>query len=160
MKKLIAFFKGIAALGFVAIWLLWNLLWIRFWQLLKIAPLVSGEVVNDGIFKGNFIVLEKDKIPESWSLSKGQLEKLSAWLKLHQSGWDMILASPPPPSYSVLLSHSDGSNSQINLFSLNESWSHAVHISVFKSGKCVFGGSLHLSSGEIASLKSLLSEER
>ena len=94
----------------------------------EFAPLVSGTVVDGGVFLGGKTILRKDEPTLSWPLSQGQLEELSSWLKLHHSEWQMILASPLPPSYSIVLTHSDGAHTQIDLFSYNESWQHAVYI--------------------------------
>ena len=127
----------------------------------EMTAIVSGRVdVIDRHYIGKDNVRE-DKALGSWQLSNGQLGKLYIWLKLHQSDWGVNVVSSPAPSYSIFLVHSDGSHSQINLFSMNESWQHAVHIDVTdKSGKYVFMGALSLSSDDIFSLKKLLSEER
>jgi len=125
----------------------------------EISPLVAGSVIDGGLFLGKYTINPLDKPPKSWSLSKNQLEKMDAWIRLHQQDWQMALASPPPPSYSILLTHKDGSRSQINLYSLNENWQHAIHISVFdRDGNFISGGEMSIASAEISSLMQLLSE--
>jgi len=117
--------------------------------------------VDGGVFLGGKTILRKDEPTLSWPLSQGQLEELSSWLKLHHSEWQMILASPLPPSYSVVLTHSDGAHTQIDLFSYNESWQHAVYIYAYDpKGKFIFGGALSLPSQDIANLKQLLSKQQ
>lgn len=125
----------------------------------EMSPLVSGMVIDGGLFPKQSTVVEKDKTARPWALSNMQLDKLSSWLKSHQSDWQMVLTSPPLPSYSVLLVHSKGEHTQLDLFSINESWKHAIHIhSNDKEGKIIFGGTYSFSSEEIVSLKQLLAE--
>jgi hypothetical protein len=125
----------------------------------EFSPLVSGTVCDGGVFLGGKTLVREDKPFKSWSLSQRQLKELSSWLKLHHSEWSVnIGTSPPPPSYSILLTHSDGAHTQIDLFSINESWQHAIFIySYDRSGKLLFGGKLRLPNQEIINLKELLS---
>ena len=126
----------------------------------QFAPLVSGTVTDGGVVLGKAVAHEGEP-SRTWSLSQRQLEGLSSWLKLHRSEWRTILASPPLPSYSIQLIHSDGAYTQIDLFSVNESWQHTAHVySYDRNGKFIFGGSMNLQSQDTSSLKLLLSKEK
>lgn len=121
----------------------------------EMAPIETGTVVDGGAL-GN-MVAQGSRI---WSLSKVQLEQCATWLKSHESGWHMVVASPPLPSYSVRLIHADGSRTQIDMFSFNESWRKTVHVfSSDKNGKLIFGGMQQLSEPELASLKASLAQQ-
>jgi hypothetical protein len=121
---------------------------------------VAGTVIDGGLFLGEFAGhVESGKTARSWPLSATQLEQIYYWLQRHQSDWGTVLASPPPPSYSVVLMHLDGSQTQIDLYAANENWRHAVGI--FRSdseGRFLFRGQTILQSQDVLSLRSLLSE--
>lgn len=126
-----------------------------------VAPLASGTVVDGGLLLGQYTLAEKGKKPKSWSLSSQQLQKLTLWLKSHQDGWQMILATPPPPSYSVLLIHTDSMRSQLDLYSINESWQRAIRWTSWdRDGKWLDSGMQQLSGKDIADLKQVLADEK
>jgi hypothetical protein len=91
-----------------------------------LSPIVASTVIDDGLFLGKYTVEQKDKQPKVWQLSDDQLRQMTSWFKDNKSGWGLILASPPPPSFSILFKHEDGSWSQLDLFSFNESWKQVV----------------------------------
>lgn len=120
------------------------------------APIENGVVVNGGAL-GNMVA----KGSRSWPLSKPQLEQCAAWLKSRESGWHMVVASPPFPSYSVLLVHTDGSRTQVDMFSVNESWRKTVHVfNSDKNGKFIFGGMQQIAEPELETLKNALTQQQ
>jgi len=125
----------------------------------QMGPLTAGAVIDGGLFLGKYTV-KSGSPPEAWRLSKMQLERLDSWLQSHRGDWTTILASPPLPSYSARISDTAGTEAQIDLFSLNESWKHAMHIYVWdKHGKFVFGGAMSMTAEDVAGFKRLLSKE-
>lgn len=73
----------------------------------------------------------------------------------------MVVASPPFPSYSVLLIYADGSRTQMDMFSVNESWRKTVHVfSSDKNGKFIFGGMQQVAEPELDSLKASLAQQQ
>ena len=94
----------------------------------KPSPIVSGAVVDGGLFLGQFIVNQPGHKPNSWMLTSEQLQQISIWLQKNQSGWGMNLASAPPPSFTIVLRRANGTSTQIDLFSVNESWQHVIII--------------------------------
>ena len=122
----------------------------------EMAPIEKGAVVEGGALS-NMVA----KGSRTWQLSKSQLEQCARWLKSHESGWHMVVASPPFPSYSVLLIHTDGSRTQIDMFSVNESWRKTVHVfSSDKNGKFIFGGMQQVAEQELNSLKTSLARQQ
>lgn len=120
------------------------------------APIENGVVVDGGAL-GNMVA----KGSHSWPLSKPQLQQCAAWLKSRESGWHMVVASPPFPSYSVLLVHTDGSRTQVDMFSVNESWRKTVHVfSRDKNGKFIFGGMQQVAKPELDTLKAALTQQQ
>lgn len=93
----------------------------------KPSPIVSGGVVDGGLFLGQFVVEQPGHKPKSWMLTTEQLQQMSLWLQENQSGWGWNVGSPPP-SFSIVLKHANGTSTQIDLFSTNESWQHAIGI--------------------------------
>jgi hypothetical protein len=91
----------------------------------QFAPLVSGLVMDGGVD------IENEQTPKSWPLSENRLEQLYSWLRSHRSHWRMVLATPPRPSSSILLTHSDGRHTEVNLYSGNESWQRVIGIRRF-----------------------------
>jgi hypothetical protein len=91
------------------------------------SPIVSGQAFDGGLFLGQYTVVEPDRTPKNWPLSPEQVGILSAWLKDHQSGWGMILASPPPPAFSVVVKQANGHSSRIDFFS-RENWNEVIVI--------------------------------
>lgn len=119
------------------------------------APIEKGAVVSGGALS-NMVA----RGSRTWPLSKSQLEQCATWLKSHESGWQMVVASPPFPSYSVLLIHADGSRTQIDMFSVNESWRKTVHVfSSNKNGEFIFSGMQQVSEQELNSLKTSLAQQ-
>ncbi|MFZ6645199.1 hypothetical protein ACO0LO_05750 [Undibacterium sp. TJN25] len=122
------------------------------------APITKGTVIDDGLFLGKYTVVQKETQGHTWPLSAGQLEKLSAWLKFHASGWHPVLVSPPPPSYSVILFHSNNVRTQIDLYSINESWRHAIRMTHWDATGKFLGSEIeNLPSKDIDNLKQQLS---
>lgn len=120
------------------------------------APIEMGAVVDGGALSN---MVAKDS--STWRLSRYQLEQCGTWLKSHESGWHMVVTSPPFPSYSVLLTHTDGSRTQIDMFSVNESWRNTVHVfRSDKNGKFIFGGMQKVSEQELNSLKTSLAQQQ
>jgi hypothetical protein len=93
----------------------------------KISPIVSGTVVDGGIFFGRYVTAPEQK-PKTWVLNQKQLAQLSIWLQDHKSGFRKILESPPPPSFSIVLNQADGTRTQIDLFLTTLGWQNAVVI--------------------------------
>jgi hypothetical protein len=91
-------------------------------------PVVSGGVVDGGLFLGQFVLKRPGQPPDSWSLTESQLAQLGAWLSAHQSDWSMDLGGAPPPAFSIILKHADGGRTQIDLYDINEAWLKSVHI--------------------------------
>ena len=72
----------------------------------------------------------------------------------------MVLATPPPPSSSVLLTHSDGALTEVDLYSMNESWQRVIGMRRFdREGTFFFGGQMRPPVDEITALKALLTEQ-
>lgn len=93
----------------------------------KPSPIVSGEVVDGGRF-GQFIVGKPGRQSKSWQLTTEQLHQTEVWLKKNQSGMAINFASTPMPTFSIVLKHVDGSLTQLDLYSANESWQHAITV--------------------------------
>lgn len=118
---------------------------------------VAGTVFGTGLMLGKFIVDGGGNHDAPRQLSKSQLADLSAWIDVHRSAFGWILASPPPPSYSVVFTDNDSRHIQLDLYSVNESWSHAVGMRIWdKSGKFIYGGQMSASDADLASLKDML----
>jgi hypothetical protein len=101
-----------------------------------------------------------EQTPKSWPLSQNRLEQLYSWLQSHRSHWRMVLATPPRPSSSILLTHSDGRHTEVALYSGNESWQRAIGIRRFDpEGTFFFGGQMWPPIDEITTLKALLTEQ-
>jgi len=94
----------------------------------EISPIVSGGVVDGGLLLGQYVLKRPEQQVKSWALTQKQLDQVSLWLQEHRSGWRMILESPPPPSFSIVLKHANGTRTQIDLFSINENWQHVIII--------------------------------
>jgi hypothetical protein len=141
-----------------------NLLVLLFFSLCLIGcvhelPILSSGTVSELRLPPNEVSIRRNS--KSWTLSKSQLEKLSLWLKYHESEWGIITATPPGPSYSILLTHSDGSHTGMELFSVNESWKHAVHIDHSDpTGKPAYSGGLNLSTEDMSRFKQILSDDQ
>jgi hypothetical protein len=121
----------------------------------KTSPIVSGAVLDGGIFLGQYTVERPGQQPKTWALTQKQLEQISLWLHERESGWRMILASPLPPSFSIVLKHADGSRTQMDLFSVNENWQHVIIMKNTDSGK---NGIRNISTQERDSLLQLVKE--
>jgi hypothetical protein len=123
-------------------------------------PLVSGVVFDGGLYLGQFTrKLENGQPAKSWPLSEVQLQKLYSWLQSHKSGWTMVVATPPPPSFSILLVHSDGTRTQLDLYSQNESWQRAIGFIRFDGdGHFLRRGQMSRTADEVSHLKALLSD--
>ena len=91
------------------------------------SPIVSGQAFDGGLFLGQYTVVEPGRTSKNWTLSRGQIEILNTWLKEHHSGWGMILATPPPPSFSVVAKQANGKSSRIDFFS-NQNWDGTIVI--------------------------------
>lgn len=126
----------------------------------EISPFVSGTVIDGGLFLGQFTVVEKGKKTVTWDLTREQLDQLFTWLQSYPSRWQMVLISPPAPSYSIVLRHNDGSRTELDLFSLNESWSSTIHLSMWDGkGKFIDGGLGRFSTEEIKNLKNMMASK-
>ena len=122
-----------------------------------VEPFVTGTVYDTGLMLGRSNVSSGGATEAPLQLSRPQLRELDSWIDAHQSKLHMILASPPPPSCSVLLSDADERRIQLDLYSVNESWRHAVQIRISdKSGKFVYGGEMTLPSTDTATLREIL----
>jgi hypothetical protein len=120
----------------------------------QFAPLVSGLVMDGGVDIGN------EQTPKSWPLSENKLEQLYSWLQSRSSHWRMVLATPPRPSSSILLTHSDGRHTEVDLYSGNESWQRVIGIRRFDpEGTFFFGGQMWPPIDEITTLKALSTEQ-
>lgn len=91
-----------------------------------IPPVVAGSVVDGGLFLGEFVLHRKGRTPARWDLDRVQLEALNAWLQHHRDGWEMVVASPPPPGLSIVMTHPDGTHSRMDFFDMNDYWRHTV----------------------------------
>lgn len=118
-----------------------------------LAPATSGGVVDGGLFLGRYTLKDPAKQPKSWPLSQDQLSRVSAWLEEHQHSFGMLLASPPPPSFSIVINRADGSRTQIDLFSINENWQKAI---VVRNSDPAKNGILHVSEQERDALLNLV----
>ena len=124
---------------------------------IPVGPLVAGTVFDTGLLLGRLVPGNNGPTKTPRELSGPQLRELYSWIDTHQSKLHMILASPPPPSSSVVLTDTRGRRVQLDLYSVNESWKHAVQISVRDvSGKFVYGGEMSLPSADISALKEVL----
>jgi hypothetical protein len=110
-----------------------------------IPPAVSGNVVDGGLFLGQLIANRPGYQADEWELKKTQIEQLNLWLQSHHGDWERILASPPPPSLSVMLTHSDGTHSRVDLFDINESWKNVL---VVHAASAENNGMRHLTAQE------------
>jgi len=126
-----------------------------------LAPLISGLALDGGLVLGQWAGdIGEEQTPKSWPLKENQLKQLHSWLHSHRSHWKMVLATPPLPSFSILLNQSDGVQRQIDFYSKNESWQHVIGMSVWdREGTFLFGGQMWQPIEEITMLKTLLIEE-
>jgi len=69
----------------------------------------------------------------------------------------MILASPPFPSCSALLTDTNGRRIQLEVFSVNEGWKHVVQIRIWEGGKFIYGGEMTLPSADMTALREIFS---
>jgi hypothetical protein len=102
MRRVSAFFLAVAVLG---------MLGCR-----EESPIISAQAVDGGLFMGRFIFKEPGRTPKSWTLSQKQVDLLNSWFDQHQSGWGMIVVSPPPPSFTVVAKRANGKTNSIDLF--------------------------------------------
>jgi hypothetical protein len=93
----------------------------------KISPIVSGTVFDGGVFFGRYVIAPGQK-PKTRVLNQKQLAQLSLWLQEQKSGFRTIVESPPPPSFSIVLKHANGSHTQIDLFLTTLGWQDSVVI--------------------------------
>jgi hypothetical protein len=93
-----------------------------------IPPIVSGNVVDGGLFMGTFVLARTGHPAKEWELTKPQIDQVNLWLQSHRDGWQTIVASPPPPSFSILLIHADKTQSRVDLFDINNNWREAMVI--------------------------------
>ena len=92
----------------------------------EIPSVVAANVVDGGLFMGQFALNVDGRPPEEWSLNSSQIVKLDTWLQHHRDGWNKLLVSPPPPSLSVVLTHPDGTHSRVDFFNTSDYWKHTV----------------------------------
>lgn len=122
-----------------------------------VEPFVTGTVYDTGRVLGRSIAGSGGVLGNSRELSETQLQKLYSWFNAHKSNLHMILASPPPPSGSVLLFDRTGGQTQLDLYSLNESWRHAIQIKTWDGqGKFLYGGEMSLPSADMTALREML----
>jgi hypothetical protein len=89
-------------------------------------------------------------------LSASQLRQLEAWLRLHQEGWRRNIIPASNPSYMVQVEHSDGTTTQVYLFSSARS---AIYFGKHGEGRRSEAGWLHPPAMEIDGLIALLREQ-
>jgi len=116
-------------------------------------PVVAANVVDGGLFMGEFVLKRDGRSPEEWSLNSSQLGRLNAWLQHHRDGWEMMVASPPPPSLSIVLTHSDGTRSRVDFFDMNDNWRHMV---VVHASSASDNGIIKLSAPEVEELFAII----
>lgn len=118
---------------------------------------VRGMVLDGGLFLGEFTLRKDDEPSREWQLSESQLNELHAWMKAHRADLRMVVATPPPPSFSVVTFDADGNRTQIDLFSANESWKRAVYVVVTRDrGRSDYVGQMSLAPKDVASLRHML----
>jgi hypothetical protein len=127
----------------------------------EVSPIVSGTVIDGGLFLKQFTVVHGDKNSETWELTPLQVEKLAGWLQGRESRWHMNFASRLPPSYSVVVAHADGSRSQLDLFAKDGIWDETMNMYQYdNNGTFLFGGTQTISADEIEALKKMLFPNR
>ena len=119
------------------------------------SPVVSGKVVDGGLFLGRYIVERREQQPKAWTLTQEQLRQVSLWLHEHRSGWRLLVVSPPPPAFSIVLKHANGTHTQVDLFSANENWQRAIIVSASDPSNT---GIQYLSTQELNALRQLVKE--
>jgi len=58
-------------------------------------------------------------------LSEQQLVALNQWFREHTSGWTLIVAPPPAPSFTVTVKQANGKTGHLDFFS-RENWDKVV----------------------------------
>lgn len=126
------------------------------------APLSSGSVLDQGVYKSAMVETSGLAAPEgrsrSWKLSPSQLQGLSAWLAVRKSGWKEQMPSPLPALGTALLRHADGRISQLSLFTEQASWRTTVQLFSKSADGAVFRGEYDLSRDEFLGLIGQLRE--
>lgn len=104
------------------------------------APIVSGEVVSpDGVRR---------------ILPPPLLTSCVEWLKESQADWGKVVVPPPTPVSSILITHSDGARTYIQLYTGRPGWDKMLTISSYdKDRNLKFNGIQEFSESEIAPLK-------
>ena len=121
--------------------------------------LVRGTVIDAGLIAGEF-TRRQEGTERIWRLSGRQLDEMHAWMGSHYPDLHMSLATPPLPSFSVVTFDATENRTQIDLFSVNESWRHAVQAVVARrDGRLIYGGQLSLAPEDIASLRRMLADK-
>ena len=120
------------------------------------SPIVSGEVVDGGLFLGRYVMNRSSENPKSWVLNEDQLRQVSLWLEKYNSDWGLLLGTPPPPSFSIALKRANGNCTQIDMVSINENWIRTIVIWDSNSKK---NGIINITAQERENLLHLVKEK-
>lgn len=123
----------------------------------SLAPFASGTVYGSGLAFGKFRANGTVIAGKSWQLSKDQLAALNSWVGKLLLRLSMTVGSSPLPSYSVILSDARGQRIQIDLYTANERWRHALQFRAWDNGgRFKYAVDTVGSDAELAALKELL----